>query len=83
MYYSLVSLLAIALHMIINHDVLWGNDGSDLIRAHKQYRIFLFSVLAFYTTDLLWGILDELRWTVGEYADTVVFFIAMMVSAVL
>ena len=82
MYYSLVSLLAIALHMIINHDVLWGNDGSDLIRAHKQYRIFLFSVLAFYTTDLLWGILDELRWTVGEYADTVVFFIAMMVSAV-
>ena len=35
MYYSLVSLLAIALHMIINHDVLWGNDGSDLIRAHK------------------------------------------------
>ena len=82
MYYSLVSLLAIALHRIINHDVLWGNDGSDLIRAHKQYRIFLFSVLAFYTTDLLWGILDELRWTVGEYADTVVFFIAMTVSAV-
>lgn len=80
-YYS-IGMIAAAILLIINHDILFpGKDGAhSSLPARKEYRAFLFSVLAYYITDILWGLLDELRAGSLLNADTSLYFIAMAAS---
>ncbi|MBQ7486687.1 MAG: diguanylate cyclase, partial [Clostridia bacterium] len=80
MTYSSVGILALILHLIVNHDVLLQNSSSETIPARQQYRAFLISVAAFFITDLLWGVLYDAQLVQLNYLDTVVYFVAMACS---
>ena len=81
MTYSIIGILASIILVIINRDILWQNR--DLTKAQRSYRQFLMGVMAYYVTDLLWGILEALGWTAVLYADTVIHFAAMAAAVLL
>ena len=74
--YSVFSLVAIAIHLITNFDLLIGRRARS---AHySQYNGFLFGVLAYYVSDAAWGILAGLGWTRALYFDTILYFMALV-----
>lgn len=54
-----------------------------LTETQRGYRGFLFGVLAYLITDMLWGILESYRLTPILYADAAVHFIAMALAVML
>ncbi len=76
-YYSSIVLLAASILMIENHDILFGGDDSQNSLAKKQYKQFLYVVLAYYATDALWGFFDSLHLVSWLFADTLIYFIAL------
>lgn len=77
MYYSMVGCLALATLVIINYDVLARAEGASGSEVEGVYRRFLYAIILYYVTDILWGILFYLRATALLYVDTVLYFIAM------
>ena len=77
MTYSIIGIIASVLLLIINRDVLWVRKGRTLAKTQRDYCAFLMGVLAYYITDMLWGILQAERLTTIVYIDTVIHFIAM------
>ena len=59
MYYSAIGLLAALILIIENQDILKNAKGSFEKPAWKVYRRFLYAVLVYYITDILWGILES------------------------
>ena len=74
--YSVFSCVAIAIHLIINFDLLTGRwEGT----AHGvRYREFLMGILAYYITDAAWGVLAGLGWNGALYVETAFFFLALV-----
>ena len=77
MYYSAVGLLAIAVLLIVNQDILLNRGNSFQTPSWKVYRRFLFAVLVYYITDVLWGVLESRKLALLLFADTTVYFAAM------
>ncbi len=80
MQYSTVSTVALVVHIIINWDVLINKGSYDKIKLRKTYRRFLFSVMAFYVIDILWGVLFDLGFDNALFVNTTLFFLTMMVT---
>ena len=78
--YSVFSLIAIAIHVMVNFDLFIGR-GRALMRG-SHYRGFLLGILAYYLTDGAWGVFSGLGWTRFLYVDSVLFFLANAVFAV-
>ena len=81
MTYSIIGILASMVLVIVNRDILWKEKNLSL--NQKNYRRFLFGVLVYYITDLLWGILNDFGLIPLLYADTVVHFAAMAAAVML
>ena len=79
--YSVFSLVAIAVHLIINFNML-ASRGIVTDRG-ARYRGFLFGVLAYYIADAAWGVLAGLGWTRLLYVDTILYFLSLAVFALL
>ena len=77
MYYSSVGLLAALVLIIINQDVLLQRKDRQSNRTMRLYRNFLYSVLAYYITDILWGILDDHHLIRLLFIDTTAYYLAM------
>ena len=77
--YSVFSIVAIAIHLIINFKMLIGHGG--ITARSKRYRGFLLGTLAYYMTDAAWGILAGLGWLRLLYADTIFFFLSLVAFA--
>ena len=77
MSYSSTSILALAIHFLINHNLLKKDMSKDAIPAQKSYRSFLFSITAYYVTDAIWGLLYERHWLGLTFLDTQLYFVAM------
>ena len=77
MYYSLVGFLALCILIIANHDILLKRIDRTGPRVQRVYFRFLLSIIAYYVTDILWGILDALSLTAVLYVDTVIYYVAM------
>ena len=77
MYYSAIGLLAILILLIENQDILRTGEGVLEKPAWKAYRKFLFAVLVYYVTDVLWGFLESRKLATLLFADTTVYFVAM------
>ena len=77
MTYSIIGLLAIAIHLIINYEVFWQKNKEDVSSVDLSYRYFLLSVFAYYVTDALWGVFNGMQAVKLLYADTVLYFVAM------
>ncbi|MBP5266938.1 MAG: GGDEF domain-containing protein [Lachnospiraceae bacterium] len=80
MLYSSFTILAIMLLVVVNFDVLFKNDYSESVEAIRPYRFYLISLLVFYFSDFLWGILYEAQTVALCYADSVFYFLAMVVA---
>ena len=74
--YSVFSLVAIAVHLIINFNML-AVRGIVTNRG-ARYRGFLFGVLAYYIADAAWGVLAGLGWTRSLYVETAFFFLSLV-----
>ena len=83
MTYSIIGILAIAILVISNRDIIWNGNERENTVALRSYRHFLFGILLYYITDSLWGILDEAQMVNAVYADTVIHFIAMALAVML
>ena len=82
MVYSSIAILAFLVHIIINFDVLKfiGKNSNFSLRS---YRLFLYGVTINYIADAVWGLLYDAKLIVAVYIDTVIFFLAMMISVFL
>ena len=80
MVYASAGILAILISLIINHDVLLNKEISHVKTAEQSYRMFLMSVIAYYITDALWGILYGRRLIEFTFFDTTLYFLAMAAS---
>ena len=76
MYYSTIGLLAALVLLIVNRDIMWIRKAFDK-PAWNIYRKFLFAVLAYYITDILWGVLEYKKYADALIIDTTLNFITM------
>lgn len=81
-YYSAIGVLAALILIIENQDVLADTRKFFDKPVWTVYRRFLFTVLAYYITDILWGILESRKLAGLLFADTTVYF-AVMAAGVL
>ena len=77
MYYSAIGILALVILLIENQDIFLNRNKAFEKKAWKVYRTFLYTVLVYYVTDILWGILEARKLSILLFADTSVYFIAM------
>ncbi len=77
MYYSMIGLLSALTLLIVNQDILFDHKASFGRPAWLVYRRFLYTVLIYYVTDILWGILENLKMGRLLFADTTAYFVAM------
>ncbi len=82
MTYSVIGILAILIHLIINHDII-RKKKQNMEVWEQRYRWFLYVVIAYHVTDALWGILYEQKMIAAVYLDTTVYFATMAVSVLL
>ena len=75
--YSIFSAVAIAIHLIINFDLMIGRRGLPTMRG-ARYRGFLLGVLAYYVADAAWGVVAGLGWTRTLYVETAFFFLSLV-----
>ena len=83
MYYSSIGLLALIVHLIINHEYLRKPMDTEITVSKVRFRHFVFSVTFYYIADILWGYFYDLKIVPLVYADTVLFFLAMVVSVLM
>ena len=74
MYYSAIGLLAVIILLIENKDILLNCSRDTVKPVRKVYRRFLYAVLGYYVTDILWGILENQKLSLLLFADTSIYF---------
>ena len=80
MYYSAIGILAALILLIEHKDFLLKRNRISRTSAGKSYRQFLFAVLVYYLTDIVWGWFESEKWAIPLFADTTVYFIATAVG---
>ncbi len=83
MYYASIGLIALMIHIVINYNVLIRPIRSVTLPAHRTYRNFLFSVMAYYITDVLWELLVALLLIKTAFIETTIYFAIMALSVFL
>ncbi|MCR5108369.1 MAG: hypothetical protein K6B28_09420, partial [Lachnospiraceae bacterium] len=79
-WYALIGILATAVLIIENYDIFFSRGNYRNFPEISVYRKFLYGILSYYITDILWGTLDSLGLTALLYVDTVIYYIAMAVG---
>ncbi len=79
-WYALIGVLAAAVLIIENFDILFNNKNDRQFPEIKIYRRFLYGIMIYYITDILWGILDSLHLTRLLFWDTLIYYVAMAVG---
>lgn len=78
MYYSVIGMIAIVIHLIMNHEFIKKDNSRD--EANKAYRNFVYASLMYFFTDALWGILSSLKLAKLLYVDTFFYYISMALT---
>lgn len=79
-WYALIGVLATAVLIIQNYDIFFKRGVNRNFPEIEIYRKFLYAIMAYYITDILWGILDSLNLTALLFLDTIVYYVAMAVG---
>ncbi|MBO4913964.1 MAG: diguanylate cyclase [Oscillospiraceae bacterium] len=80
MYYSAIGLLAFLVLLVENQDIIFKRRSELSHPVWEAYRRFLFAVLLYYVTDILWGILEARKLSLALFTDTTVYFIVMAIG---
>ena len=78
MYYSVIGVIAIVLHLIMNHESFKIDKNRDPVSI--AFRKFVLASLMYFVTDVLWGIFDSLKLPTLLYVDTFVYYISMALT---
>ena len=70
MFYSAIGILAVLILLVENSDAMFKRSAVFKRREWNNYRQFLFTVLLFYVSDILWGILNSLKMATALFVDT-------------
>ena len=79
MAYSSIAIIALLVHLIINFDVFKNKKNVSKF-LNNSYRLFLYSIMANYIMDALWGILYDAKLIKLVYIDTFLYFAAMTIA---
>ena len=74
-YYAFL-IVAIVIHLTINIDTL-RRKRTEAVYGLRPFKLFLTAILAFYITDLFWGIFDANKLALALYVDTFIYFVLM------
>lgn len=80
--YSVMGILAIVIHIIVNNDILFIKKTGSVSKTVVCYNKFLWGILLYYITDTAWGILDELQLLNALRVDTFMYYIFMSLAVV-
>lgn len=89
MSYSIISLLALILNLIINHELLKNyksrtDESQDEQKYFSRYRLFLITANCYFIADFFWGILYENRNIKALfpvlYIDCILYFLFMFLT---
>ena len=83
MYYAALESLALLIVLIENNDIFFKRRGMMDTPSRSAYRLFLFAVLFYYITDILWGLIESRQMGALLFADTTAYFISMAAGVVL
>lgn len=83
MQYTIICILAIIVHLIINHDFIFRRQARFRVTADKDYHIYLNCVLIYFITDALWGLFNHYHLPRLLYIDTIFYYIAALFSVIL
>ncbi len=83
MTYSIIGILAAIILLISNRDILWKDKNAAQTMTRRCYRNFLIGVMAYYVTDLIWGLLEARGLITLLYIDTTIHFAAMAAAVML
>ena len=83
MAYSIVGIVAIFVHLIVNMDLFIKFKGRKPFSGQRYYVFFLLSVIAFHITDGFWGFISDAKLAVPLFIDTTIYFVAMASSILL
>ncbi len=78
MYYSVIGMIAIVIHLIMNHEYI--KIGKNRDEVNRSFKRFVLSSLLYFITDALWGVLNTLNVPILLYLDTVVYYISMALT---
>ena len=83
MSYASIGLISLIILIINNFDVLRELSRGIIIPVHAVYRRFLYSVVAYFLVDSLWGLFYDLKITFIAYIITIIYFLIMALSVFL
>ena len=83
MAYSVVGIIAIFVHLLVNLDVFIKLRGKNRFSGEKFYLLFLVSAITYHITDAFWGFLYDAKLVVPLFIDTSIYFLAMASSILL
>ncbi|MBQ0094425.1 MAG: response regulator [Bacteroidetes bacterium] len=78
--YSVIGIIAIAIHLIINFKVMVKPESCTSQKAAGKYRFLITAIFSYYITDVLWGILAGLNWITALFIDTTIYYTAMSLA---
>ncbi|MCR5747931.1 MAG: response regulator [Lachnospiraceae bacterium] len=82
-WYALIGVLATAVLIVENYDILFRRGDNPYFPEIGIYRNLLYGIMAYYITDIFWGVFDSLKFSNLLFVDTVVYYIAMAVGVLL
>ena len=78
MYYSVIGMIAIVIHLIMNHEFFKIDKNRDVVnRAFKNYAL---ASLMYFISDAFWGIFNTLKLSTLLYVDTIIYYISMALT---
>lgn len=81
MAYSLVGILAVLVHIIVNIDVFADAfKKENQFPGERYYGFFLVSVIVYHLADVFWGFFYDAHMVTGLILDTTVYFLTMATS---
>lgn len=83
MLYTVIGVLAVIIHLIINHDFIFRSKTRFRVNADRDYHFYLDCVLIYFITDALWGALEHMRLPHLLYLDTFIYYIAAVFTVIL
>lgn len=81
MNYSLVSLAALLIHLVMNHKYL--RNKVKKTEVNRKFKMYVWAALGYYVTDSLWGIIYDLHIPALIYIITYFYYITMALSVVM
>lgn len=81
MLYATVGIVAIVIHLILNHRFFINKEEKNSV--NKAFKGFIWASLVYYITDACWGIFYDLQIPIIIYLDTLLYYFAMAMSVVM